>query len=1697
MTISLSQFRVSAAMDASGFVAGVEAIDAANRRIVASGQAAGAALAAQDAAAGRTGGTMVSLSKAYVDGYAGVSRFTQQVSQLQTQFELGNVKADRAAQIYTGLSSKFQLYADAVKINAAGNRDFAAVIDQVNAKASLQIDIMNRAAAAQQRVAQAQAAQTLINSRLGVVEPGSNTALRESDIAAYGASLDDLRAKYNPLFAAERAHAEAIEDVTHALRVGAIDQREYTTEVDRLTAALDKQRASIVKPSQTSLHNTLGINPNASYNGDAEESAKTFEAEARRLDDLRARYEPLYGAQRAYNAEVENINKLRASGNITEEVHVAALSRANAAYQSQAKYIRDGHSASAQYVGGLTQLSFQINDVVTGLMTGQGAFQVFGQQAGQFFQIWQVNRNIFSEAGNAIKTFGGYVLSFATPIAIGFTTIAAAALTAVAALLSYSSAQREIDRTLSGIGRASGVTRNDINAAALSGASALGLSVSEAREFGTELASTGKIGTAVLTQLVGLGHEFAKALRIDGKDAAAALAKAISDPVSGAEQLNQRFGFLDAAQQRMIKNLTEQNKLAQAQQIIVDNLSRSIADANIQTGFWSKTWTGISNAISDSYDWLGRLMSRATGVGETLEEQYAAQRKLVESLQSRPSNFGGRVANSQVLPGEIAKLDQLRAKIDAVRKASEDAASRMQSTRITSAALSFLPEVNQLDVLKNKQELLVNAMLDVVTTGGAASEVLKRLGLTYEQLADAVKKSSDAVKNFKTDYERALETQSVQLKAVTAFSPTAKADIAFQERYNAEIARGTDETRAAALAEGARTIALRQSQVAMSEAARERQLSARQTLESADLEISLIGKTIGEQTRLRADLQARQQLEQEAARNRTAVDEAEYARLQKINAELGKKAEARARADIRNQIGFDQATVGLSAEDVQIAKRLMPLYNNNIPSALASTEAAQIRVVNAAQEMNDAFRGAGASLVSSFMQGKSALESVTGAATQLIQRLASKQFDKFMSGDFKSPGVGGLASFQGVAGIGGAGLAGYQSGSPLGGALGGALAGFSVGGPVGAVIGGAVGLIGGFLGKASKDKAELEAAIQRSKDAWKAMATQVASLSEFMRGDVAGSLTKEARQTEQQFVQAWNAAHAAYDDDAAAKLAGEYAAYVKRITTEFKASFDVMIDALNSGGGLDNDFMKATQNVKGVANQLKGFITDTVKAFTDGYEFLAGTNYSAGQEGTVSQADTARAAAQKYLLSLLDGGKELSAVSSDIETLNGTARQLKVSLVELGMSAEQAAAAVSAGVTKEMNRLRDAFTKDITAQINAAEGKNYINEFNDLFDNVKKMSEDAANLGADPALVDRYFSVQAQKIVDDAGLIGDSFNDLLKTFPSLAGTIHESTDALNQQIEAQKALRQTVQDFLDSLDTGNLSTLTPQGQFEAAQKAFEKQLMAAKTGDENAMSSITQVAHTFIEQARSFLGPSEQYGQVVANVTSKLKGLVGIDGGGDRSGLPYLPGGGGPVTNGIGLDGLPYLPGGGGVVSNGIGLDGLPYLPGGGGAVANDNGLDRLPYLPGGGEVSNVIGLDGLPYLPGGGSMVRGYAAGGLVANGIYNVDSVLARFAGGGEVALAGNEFVTRAPSVNTATMPALDFINRTGRAPENDNSDLIAELRASRAENKTLMAMVVRLLSEGNSDVRDQTNELKGLRTDTRQQANEKTVRKNSKVA
>lgn len=191
------------------------------------------------------------------------------------------------------------------------------------------------------------------------------------------------------------------------------------------------------------------------------------------------------------------------------------------------------------------------------------------------------------------------------------------------------------------------------------------------------------------------------------------------------------------------------------------------------------------------------------------------------------------------------------------------------------------------------------------------------------------------------------------------------------------------------------------------------------------------------------------------------------------------------------------------------------------------------------------------------------------------------------------------------------------------------------------------------------------------------------------------------------------------------------------------------------------------------------------------------------------------------------------------------------------------------------------FTKDLQAKINEALGQGYLNQIGDLVTQRQQQLDTISALGAqgvnvDPALLDRYFAVQAQKIIDDAQLVGEAFNALTAQFPQLAGVVHEFTENMEEEAErlreaTQQAVR-SIADFLQGLFTGPQSPLSPGAQLTAAQSAYNANLTLAQGGNVDALNKFPQLADALLDAARAMFGSAAGYqtifNQVVAQGTA-------------------------------------------------------------------------------------------------------------------------------------------------------------------------------------------------------------------------------------
>lgn len=345
----------------------------------------------------------------------------------------------------------------------------------------------------------------------------------------------------------------------------------------------------------------------------------------------------------------------------------------------------------------------------------------------------------------------------------------------------------------------------------------------------------------------------------------------------------------------------------------------------------------------------------------------------------------------------------------------------------------------------------------------------------------------------------------------------------------------------------------------------------------------------------------------------------------------------------------------------------------------------------------------------------------------------------------------------------------------------------------------------------------------------------------------------------------------------------------------------------------------------------------------------------------------------------------------------------------------------------------------------------------------------------------------------------------------------EQTSELDRLIDASKQGISAIKRFRDEMRISDKSPLSPYQQLMEAQRQFQDISTKARAGDEDALGQLTQISQSYLDEAQSYYASSTEYYQIWTEVDrtllelqtategtlsetekqkaaldAQVKGIIDVNTSvlSVKDALDQY--------NRVNTETLSALKGSldllkiTGVNSVAAAFQQVNGRPGTQSElqywqdqVANGRTIDQVKSAMSGPETQllalyrEVMGRDldaagrtfflnsgksmaeiraDLEWAKANGAMrlggiVGAYANGGMVGNGLYNVDSVLARYAGGGNIALAGGEMVVRAPSVNARTAPALDYINRTGSMPANDSS-LAAEVRNLRQELASLKA-------------------------------------------
>jgi len=580
--------------------------------------------------------------------------------------------------------------------------------------------------------------------------------------AELASELDRVRTKYNPVYAEVRRYAEEMNRVTRVLELANVREEERTrilrevadahdplvrAETERAAAEsrareaaetanrelVERERAlQRATTAQAEFNRLLGIQPaGVKSTNSAAASGAVFEEAAREeqaLQRLIGGLDRTFGATERLAQEQALLDKALREGvggiRLSTEQH-AALSKA---MQDQHAILTRGATGTKLAAHEMTNLGYQIQDVVVSLAGGQNPLLVLMQQGPQA-----------TSAVGGVERAMALLMTPTAAVAAGVLTVAGAFGLAGYGAYRFGSDMREFERTVRLTGSATGITSRGLADMAEQVAATEHVSRASARETATAYAETGRIGAGVLGDLTAATRDWAAATGQETDDAAKELASLFTDPSKGADSLIDRYGMLDDSQRRLIRNYQAQGNLEQAQVVMLQAVEDRAEGAADRINKVAAAWERLKKWTSDKVDQVGEK------VGDTISPSRDAEIAALEEGLS-----GSRWATAKRARKQ-ARLDELRGaeSDDGIQKWALGVRTEFNrlSTSVGDFARSVDPALAATDALENKEKLLAKA---VDLTVLPQQEATRLLGLYRRQLIDAL----DPAQAFANEVER-------------------------------------------------------------------------------------------------------------------------------------------------------------------------------------------------------------------------------------------------------------------------------------------------------------------------------------------------------------------------------------------------------------------------------------------------------------------------------------------------------------------------------------------------------------------------------------------------------------------------------------------------------------------------------------------------------------------------------------------------------------------------------------------------------------------------------------------------------------------------------------------------------------------------------------------------------------------------------
>lgn len=529
---------------------------------------------------------------------------------------------------------------------------------------------------------------------------------------------------------------------------------------------------------RTSYERSMGIGADGKS---ARDSAGVFEEQDRQLSSLKARaqallaeIDPLAIAQGKLTEETAEYDRMLAAGLLTEKQHADALSASRVRYEKVS-------DAAARAAGGMrlnsfqmTNLVYQMNDVVSGLAMGQRPLSVLMQQGGQIYQVFQGSG---MGVTGAIKAVGAALSGLLSPTALvtgGITTVAASL-----AYLEYQGVKtgKGIDAALSGTGRIAGLTPSQLNDMAVQAARQSDESVGKTRGWTEQFVKSGRMPGPGAGKLAALVPNYAATTGQDEASAAKELLSAFSDLGKGVETLDAKTGAYDASTRRTIQTLTAEGQYAEADRIAIEKLSQALVDYHTQMNWFERQGHSVATWFGDAADAMAQKVSGGTNADQIRELERQRQRSVAQTKLKDLFLAGEARVEIKNIDAELAALHQREnQRIKDAQQKTADAWAKIKADLAEPILVKTVQSVRESEFRRDLGAQHYN--LRKLLTDPAA---LKKSGRTKEEVEQGLAGTEYADQSRQTDAEKFTAGQAQSVRSAMAVTPRQKAQAAADE----------------------------------------------------------------------------------------------------------------------------------------------------------------------------------------------------------------------------------------------------------------------------------------------------------------------------------------------------------------------------------------------------------------------------------------------------------------------------------------------------------------------------------------------------------------------------------------------------------------------------------------------------------------------------------------------------------------------------------------------------------------------------------------------------------------------------------------------------------------------------------------------------------------------------------------------------